>query len=334
MKKKYFVNENFFEKIDTEEKAYLLGFLFADGFVSEKHKYIEITLHNKDIEVLQNFVRCLYPEGRPISTSKIVYRRVVINSTKMVTDLVNLGCTQRKTFTLSFPNIPESMQRDFIRGYFDGDGSVSVQRIKELHMSIVGTIDFLTSVKTILRSECDLNDTVYSERHPERKNNIRALVYGGNIIMNRMYHYLYDNATIFLQRKHDVFVSVLEKKDYFCDKNKTRKLEKHNVLFDGKYYDYVSLSKVLSEKSGILASTIRQKLTKGWSIEEILTIPLNCRREKYKKNVCKYDMCGVLLDTYPNVEIAATMNNCNTAALYNAIAKNKSLHKYNWKYGK
>jgi hypothetical protein len=332
MKRKYFVNETFFEKIDTEEKAYLLGFLFADGFIGKNLSYIEITLHKKDIEVLQNFVKHLYYNDRPISTVKVVYKRVVINSVKMVKNLLNLGCTNSKTFILKFPNIEAPYYRDFIRGYFDGDGSVGISKDGGLYMSIVGTINFLDRMKEVLQKECQLNDTVYDDRHPERNNNIRALRFGGNIVMNRIYHYFYDGATIFLKRKRNVFLSILENKDYFADKNKIRNFKKHQILYNGAYYNSYQLALILHNITGICIGTLRRKISNGWTLDEILTIPLNYRRLKHLKKVEQYDTDGNLLNRYATVKAAAKDNHCNVAALYNAINKHNIFHKYIWKY--
>lgn len=334
MKRKYFVNENFFEKIDAEEKAYLLGFLFADGFIGKNLSYIEITLHKKDIEVLENFVKNLYYNDRPINTVKPTYKRVVINSVKMVNDLINLGCLNNKTFILKFPNIEAQYYRDFIRGYFDGDGSVGINKGGGLYMSIVGTIEFLDKVKEVLQKECLLNDTVYDDRHPERNNNIRALRFGGNILMNRVYHYLYDGATIFLKRKRDVFLSVLGSKDYFVDKNRIRNFKKHQILFDGEYYNSTQLACVLASRTGMCKGTLRRKIIDGWTIDEILQLPLKHRRLIFRKKIMKYNLVGELLDTYDTIEQAAMDNDCHIDSIYIAVEKNKKLHNFIWKYGK
>jgi hypothetical protein len=81
--RKYKLNENYFEPIDSEEKAYFLGFLFADGYVDEQHHVIELTLHHQDREILERLVICLYPEGRPLKTIRDKYVRLVINLKKL-----------------------------------------------------------------------------------------------------------------------------------------------------------------------------------------------------------------------------------------------------------
>jgi hypothetical protein len=273
--RKYKLNENFFESIDSEQKAYFLGFLFADGYVNEKINMVDLTIHHKDKEILHEFVKNIYPEGRPLMVVKKDYLRLVINSSKLVADLVKWGCFQAKTFKLKFPLIPERFQRDFIRGYFDGDGSICVGKDGTLNLSVVGTINFLNGMKEILMKKCILNDTAYDDRHPEKQNNIRALRFGGNIVINRIYHYMYDNSTIYLLRKRKIFLSVLENKDYFCDVNKIRTLRKHSITYNGQEYNYAQLAKVLGVEINQKSATIRRKLHRGWSVNKIIGIVEN-----------------------------------------------------------
>lgn len=330
--RKYLLNENFFSVIDTEEKAYFLGFLFADGYINEKLNMVDLTLHHKDSEILEKFVKELYSNDRPLKIIRNDYLRLVINSEKIITDLKKHGCFQKKTFKLEFPTtIENNLIKHFMRGYFDGDGSIYINE-KSLTFSIVGTENFITKYKEILIKECLLSDTKLGIRHKERNNNIRSLVFGGNIIINRIYHFLYDNSSIYLSRKKTKFLDILEKKDYFCDSNKIRTLNKYHILYEGIEYNQSDLAELLSKKLGIKKTTIRRKLQNKWTIDEIINIPLNNRRPKFFRKVCKYDMNGNLLNKYDTLIIAAKENNCNKGSIEQAIYKNKKLHKYYWKY--
>lgn len=267
--RKYKLNENFFEKIDTEKKAYFLGFLFADGYINENLNMVDLTLHNKDEEILNKFVNLLYYEGRPLKLIKTNYLRLVINSKKITNDLKSHGCFQKKTFSLKFPNLNENLIKHFIRGYFDGDGCITINKENTLNISIVGTIDFLIDVKKYLILNCQLNDTKLDNRFPNRNNNIRALRYGGNIIMNRIFHYLYDDSTIFLYRKYNKFLDILKDKTYFCDTNKIRGLKKHTYSYSGQILNQNQLAKILSTETGNTVGSIRRKLQRNYSIEKI-----------------------------------------------------------------
>ncbi len=329
--RKYKLNENFFEKIDSEEKAYFLGLLYADGYINEKLNFVELTLHQRDSEILNILVNFLYPEGRPLKIINEKYLRLIINSKKIVNDLKKYGCFQKKTFKLKFPTIIENhLFRHFIRGYFDGDGSV-YENNGTLNISIVGTVDFLNETKKILINNCNVNETKFDIRHPERNNNICALRYGGNIIINRIYHYLYDNSTIYLKRKYNKFLVILKNKDYFCDNNKIRILTKHIVEYCGNTYNYSELSRFLGLKFNLNSKTIRRKLHDGWNVEEIISTPLNKRRESKLKKIIRIDLNGNEIE-YKSINIAAKENNCHISSIYQAIIKNKKLHKYYWKY--
>jgi len=330
--RKYLLNEDFFEIIDSEEKAYFLGFLFADATINEKHHYVDLTLHNKDIEILNKFNKLIFINERPLYSVKKIYRRLQINSMKIVNDLVKLGCIQNKTFKLKFPNIDNKYVRDFIRGYFDGDGCVYITN-KTLNFSIVGTIELLEIIQKYLIENCQLNKTKFDERFPLRKTNIRSLLYGGNIVINRIFHYLYDNSTIFLERKYLIFLSILEKKDYFCDKNKYRKIQKHIILYNGVYYNHSQLSRKLSDELGFNPKTIRTKLIKGWSIDEILNTKLNHRRYPTTSNpVLKIDKNGNIISKYFSAKSVSEELKCTIGSVYRAINKNMCLKNYYWEY--
>jgi len=281
--RKYDINENFFETIDSEEKAYFLGFLYADGYINENLGMVDLTIHKQDVEILDIFVKYLFPNGRPIKIIRNDYRRLVINSKKIVADLNRHGCFQKKTFLLEFPStINHEFIHDFIRGYFDGDGCVT-NNDGALRISIIGAINFLNGIKHVFNENCNTNNTVYDDRHPERNNNIRALRYGGNILINRIFHYMYDDSTICLNRKKNKFLDILKDMNYFCNKEFSRKSHEKYYNYDGIEYNKSDLADILSKKTNILSSTIRRKLYNGWTIDEIIKIPLNHRRKTINK---------------------------------------------------
>src|SRR5688572_26837187 len=125
--RKYNLNEQFFEKINTEEQAYWLGFLYADGCILER-KIGQSALHVKlaETEPLIKLAQSL-KTNRPIATYVSqngynigkLYHTLTIVSDKIVQDLRQYGCVPRKSLTLKFPNnLPEFLVSHFIRGYF------------------------------------------------------------------------------------------------------------------------------------------------------------------------------------------------------------------------
>jgi len=212
-------NSNFFKVIDSERKAYWLGFLAADGCVHKN--YLNLTLQQSDSEILEKFIIDLdsniiiksYTEG-PYGLHKFptLTSGVCICDSQLVSDLHKLGITERKTFSLQFPNIESQFYAPFIRGFFDGDGCVSIINDSKYPtvqsaVFLIGcaSFPFLSMVQEILMAECNLNKT---KLYPKGKN-FFSLQYGGNRQCLRIYHFLYDEANIYLERKKAKFEQIL-----------------------------------------------------------------------------------------------------------------------------
>ena len=168
-------NFDFFETIDTEEKAYWLGFLYADGYIGSKDFSVGLNISLKDIDHLKKFNDALdYKKGLNISEThqfhstsnknkngEIMYMvSTVIRNKKLWIDLNKKGCVPNKSLILQFPNEnifkTKKLIYDFIRGYVDGDGTLGVYRHSisnnklEESLLIVGTKDFLIGVQKYL----------------------------------------------------------------------------------------------------------------------------------------------------------------------------------------
>lgn len=128
-KRKYPCNDDFF-KIQSKDMAYILGFIAADGYISAKENCISIELNAKDIWLLE-IIKEKTGITRPISiqTRKNGNETAILRnwSREWKKDLAHYGITNKKTFTLSPPDLLAQEYRiDYIRGYFDGDGSISL----------------------------------------------------------------------------------------------------------------------------------------------------------------------------------------------------------------
>lgn len=125
---KYFFDDNYLSNIDTPEKAYLLGWIASDGSIS--HNQIDIAINIRDVDVLL-YLKSLLDYNIPIyekSNTDIVGFRIC--SCQIVKDvlkhlkLVNIG---KKDSTVQYPDIDKELNQYFIRGYFEGDGSISLK---------------------------------------------------------------------------------------------------------------------------------------------------------------------------------------------------------------
>lgn len=205
--------EDIFENIDTEEKAYWLGFLYADGCLRNDKNTITLTLQLKDEYVLEKFAKFVSPTLAPVKHSDNA-KRVAISNLRIHTDLLNKGLIERKSLLLSFPSediVPIYFQHHFIRGYFDGDGGFFIdtnknQKTKSLLFHITGTFKFLEKIQQILNTNNKLN--------LENKNgNVATLRVKGNQKPLKIAKFLYNDATIFMTRKYEIYQKFIDLKN-------------------------------------------------------------------------------------------------------------------------
>ncbi len=217
-------NRDFFSTIDTEEKAYWLGFLYADGFISASGNTVGLSISLKDIDHLKKYNNALnYTKGLNITESHqfnskdnrnkngdIIYMvSTVIKDDKLWKDLYNKGCVPNKSLILKFPDeeifANKSLIYDFIRGYVDGDGSLGVYphsksnpKLEE-SLLIVGTEPFLEGVQKYL-----------GNGYLMQKSNCNKLTYRlgySTAKAHKAADLLYKNASIYLDRKYSIYTN-------------------------------------------------------------------------------------------------------------------------------
>lgn len=208
-KRTYTLNENFFDEINTEAKAYILGFIAADGYIStNKIKRVVIELHEKDKEILEQ-INFNLESNSPIKkiTRKGNYKHVKlsINSAYLVNSLCKYGLTSDKSLNMKniIQFIPYELQHHFLRGYFDGDGCITYGKkynsgYKYL-VQIVGTKEFLT---TSFDKYFDTNCKIYKYKTC----NMFCWKIANKKQVDIFKEKLYKDATIFLTRKYKVFI--------------------------------------------------------------------------------------------------------------------------------
>lgn len=218
--RKYNLDESFFEKINTEERAYWLGFLAGDGNITDENK-IRISLCTKDKDHLKKFKKAVKWTGKDYYHKDTDALEVYFKSLKMVADLAQYYVTPRKTFIVKFPNVPKPLERHFIRGVFDADGCINkAKRITygksgQIYIfyggefNIEGNRTFVSAIQSRLVT---LGLPVNSTNYPGK--NINRVRYGGINQLRRIYDYLYENATIFLERKKKLFEDIFKNYHY------------------------------------------------------------------------------------------------------------------------
>lgn len=201
--------EDIFEKIDTEEKAYWLGFLAADGCIHGN--YIKIGLNQIDREHLEKFKNFLQASSIKITdyVSKEGYKSSTfsIGCKKMVEDLKKHGIVENKTSILQPPRIKKEFELDWIRGYFDGDGSISYSIKNNRWQS---TCNSTREVLQWICEKLELNTSPFRQSHYGNFDNVYGIHFNGRINVyqawNKMMH---DNTvTIYLERKYRKYLQL------------------------------------------------------------------------------------------------------------------------------
>lgn len=191
-------NDDYFESINTEDKAYFLGLLFADGNVYSKTNRVQITLSNKDVYILKEFSERIGYKGK-LYLDKVIYSKLILPSKKMCADLTKLGCTPRKSLTLEFPTlVPDHLLHHFIRGCFDGDGHVSFRK-NNFNINFTSSKKFIEKFIKLLDS-IGVEHTGSKKRYKEHKESA-CQVYIRAKSAKTFLNYIYRDATIFLKRK-------------------------------------------------------------------------------------------------------------------------------------
>ena len=204
-------NNKVFDSIDTEEKAYWLGFLYADGSVSAKDNHVELSLKVDDRNHLEKFKSFLDSKNPVrIGTAKCgnkIYSRCRFTATDLHfhNKLIELGCIPNKSLILKFPSRDIFTNKDlikhFIRGYVDGDGCLTYTRDGRLRVTIIGTKEFL---KEIMALYPDIFTSTFhkDKRHPNSNTYFITCSYNK---ADKFVTLLYTNATIYLDRKYNRF---------------------------------------------------------------------------------------------------------------------------------
>lgn len=235
LNKKYKVNEDYFNSIDTKDKAYFLGLLYADGCISSNSNVIQIALQKEDENILEVFskkietikpLRLIKSDIIKGFDSKKQYKRkeqilMYIHSLKMKKDLIKLGCTPKKSLTLKFPTkeqVSKQFIPDFLRGYFDGDGNIYEGTKNRWSISIAGNIAFCNSLQLIF-NENNINSSI--TKHIT--NNIYYLRIFGRLNCIDFYNFIYKDSTIYLERKYKKFKKCLNSTNIIRDGNSWKK---------------------------------------------------------------------------------------------------------------
>lgn len=199
-------NYDFFHNITSEVQAYWLGYIWGDGTIGKNNTNFAIKIGIQDKEHLELFKYHLNSEhkiGVYTNHSGFIngnqFCQLSIISEQMCNDLLQYGvCNPKANRTI--PNLPTNLIPHFLRGYFDADGSYTVHEYGGL-ISFCGPQEIITQIKSLVQQYCNTQANIYYYK------NRSAADYriGGINNIKALYDFMYQNATIYLQRKKDKF---------------------------------------------------------------------------------------------------------------------------------
>lgn len=207
----YSINESYFDEIDTEEKAYILGLLYADGNHDEQKHVISLSLQEGDVDILEKINQCIN-SNRPIELRKMSkpdnnlqnQKRLSITNKHISEMMVKHGLTQKKSYTIKFPIfLDECLYKHFIRGFIDGDGSIGKYYITISSCSE----DFILFIKEYIE-KIFINPC------------LKIYHYGNgtayNLRLSKTQYipflkWLYEDANIYLNRKYNEYNQVINR---------------------------------------------------------------------------------------------------------------------------
>lgn len=198
----------YFDNINTPEKAYLLGFLFSDGYIA-KTAYgvsIGIALQLQDKYILE-YIKQKWVVDNKISEYKNS-AKIQVTDQHLYDRLVELGIQEDKSHKdFIIPNIDKSLINSFILGYFDGDGCVSIKSTGYASVSICcNSKEFLKSIKDYLITKNINSRPIAKEKRA--KNPLYVLYITRREDQNKFKDLIYKDSTIYLKRKYDKFLQI------------------------------------------------------------------------------------------------------------------------------
>jgi len=258
-KRKYTLNENYFDVIDTSNKAYVLGFIYADGSVYKN--YLSIVINIRDVTILEFIKRELSYNG-PLYF-KGDYVKLNICSKKLTEQLKHLGILENKTYVSDrLPNVDYHLKPNLLLGFFDGDGSIYKSGDKDYSY----TINFTNNLKVLKEIKNYLYESSISSSKIRKRydNEISCMLdIRGSKNIEKIYKLLYDNPPdYFFNRKKnrfDEFMHVVN--------NMTKRDFTDNMINEIKtLYDEGLTQKSISDKLNLKYSSVRcviQRLRKS-----------------------------------------------------------------------
>ena len=215
---KYNVNQKYFINIDSSEKAYWLGFIWADGSVYKTGREHKFKIRIKDYDHLCKLQNSISHNGKIYTIKGSGFKPNCIHYEISICDkiLYESLITHGRNNEIGIPNIPKKLIHHFIRGFFDGDGSVYTYNKNSKHKDKIYTYNVI-NIEIICNKSMLKSLSKYLS-----KNNIKFRIKNSKTEYMKylridtkkseklFYKYIYKDADIFLERKYIIF------SNYYC----------------------------------------------------------------------------------------------------------------------
>lgn len=215
-KQKYNIDLTTFEKIDSNWKSYFLGWMYSNGNIyrGAGKNTISLCIADTDKYILEYFNNKIYNGKKPLNYRPAKIKkgtdymckplsRFQIDSSKICDDLIKIGLTENKSLTKTYPKLETRLNSHFIRGYFEGNGCIKVNRVDpNRKIEIVsGSSVFLESLSKILCEEIGICSKVKN-----LNTNLWSISFSKKEEVLKFYNYIYTDCEISLNRKRDKFI--------------------------------------------------------------------------------------------------------------------------------
>ena len=217
------LNIDYFREINSNDKAYWLGYICADGSIKKTNN--KVSLVSKDLEVIKGFKEAIGAEHAVSESINYDSRTnkfytgysIQIGNELFVAHLINLGVTNKKTDILEFPNIDEKYYPYFIAGLFDGDGYIGMKGKynRALHISLISTNEVLTFIKNYIFNKFNIKPKYYC-RVTENKSNVWRMILYADAFKFLTFIYSDNTFKYYLKRKHEIYLNNLDYKERVC----------------------------------------------------------------------------------------------------------------------
>lgn len=218
--RKYSLDETYWDNIDTPNKAYHLGFMYADGCNMPSKRTLSLILEECDREILEKLKRELH-SSKPLVYENCQHKntetmhfenlyKLIYFSSHMCEAIAEKGVVPAKSNIIRFPNwLPEEYVSHFVRGYFDGNGTMGIHDVGGLsgHSLRIG----LVSTKQFCQSIQDYLNRIGIESYMSEASNHNDITYnlfirGREPNRKSFLDWMYKDADLFLKRKHDIYL--------------------------------------------------------------------------------------------------------------------------------